>query len=96
MARLGLLSGLLLHALCASHRPTLPRVALALVLTVLYAASDELHQSLVPNRMGRAQDVAIDTTRRHRRRRPRLADPSGPQAGWGSTGACSLSSPPGP
>jgi VanZ family protein len=61
MASFGLLSGLLLHALCASRRPTLPRAALALVLTVLYAASDELHQSLVPNRMGRAQDVAIDT-----------------------------------
>lgn len=61
MASFGLLSGLLLHALCVNGRPTLPRAALALVLTVLYAASDELHQSMVPDRMGRPQDVAIDT-----------------------------------
>ncbi len=61
MASFGLLSGLLLHALCANGRPTLSRAALALTVTVLYAASDELHQSLVPDRMGRPQDVAIDT-----------------------------------
>ena len=61
MAAFGLLSGLILHALCANARPTWSRAALALSLTVLYAISDELHQSLVPNRSGRPQDVAIDT-----------------------------------
>jgi VanZ family protein len=61
MAAFGMLSGLILQALCANARPRLSRAALALVLTVLYAASDELHQSLVPNRSGRVQDVAIDT-----------------------------------
>jgi VanZ family protein len=61
MAAFGMLSGLILHALSANRRPSWSRAALALVLTVLYAVSDELHQSLVPNRSGRLQDVAIDT-----------------------------------
>ncbi|MFZ5824200.1 MAG: VanZ family protein [Bacillota bacterium] len=33
----------------------------ALVVTVLFAISDEYHQSFVPNREGRWYDVAIDT-----------------------------------
>lgn len=33
---------------------------LALALTLLYAASDEYHQTFVPNRTGRALDVLID------------------------------------
>lgn len=36
------------------------RPGLAIVLGILYAASDELHQSLVPGRMGAPLDVAID------------------------------------
>lgn len=38
------------------------QAALVITLTFLYAASDELHQRLVPNREGRFQDVLIDTT----------------------------------
>jgi VanZ family protein len=37
------------------------RLLTALVLTILYAASDEYHQTFVPGRAGRIQDVAIDT-----------------------------------
>ncbi|HUW24012.1 MAG TPA: VanZ family protein [Patescibacteria group bacterium] len=33
----------------------------ALVISVLYAASDEYHQTFVPGRAGRIWDVAIDT-----------------------------------
>lgn len=36
--------------------------ALAWVLAVLYAASDEYHQTFVPGRFGRASDVLIDAT----------------------------------
>ncbi|MDZ7611938.1 MAG: VanZ family protein [Candidatus Moranbacteria bacterium] len=35
---------------------------LAFSLTVIYAASDEIHQSFVENRAGRATDVAVDAT----------------------------------
>lgn len=34
--------------------------ALAFVLSVLYALSDEYHQSFVPGRAGRASDVLVD------------------------------------
>jgi len=37
------------------------RAWMAVVLGVLYAASDELHQTFVPGRHGRPLDVAIDT-----------------------------------
>jgi VanZ family protein len=60
MATFALLGGLILLALVGRGRPTLPRVLLALGLTVLYAVSDELHQSYVPDRTGRAEDVVID------------------------------------
>jgi VanZ family protein len=36
------------------------RAGLALVLGVLYAVSDEIHQSFVPGRLGSPVDVAID------------------------------------
>jgi VanZ family protein len=36
------------------------RLGLALVLGVLYAVSDEVHQEFVPSRMGSPLDVAID------------------------------------
>ncbi|MGH7943043.1 MAG: VanZ family protein [Limisphaerales bacterium] len=38
-----------------------PRVCGALLLVLLYAASDEFHQSFVPNRTPRVFDVCIDT-----------------------------------
>ena len=39
----------------------LRRTGLAFVLAVLYAASDELHQTFVPGRHGSPVDVAIDS-----------------------------------
>jgi VanZ family protein len=60
VAAFGLLGGLVLYALCANARPTIARAILAMAITTLYAVSDELHQSLVPDRSGRAQDVVID------------------------------------
>lgn len=60
LAAFGLLGGLVLYALCANARPTIARAVLAMAITTLYAVSDELHQSIVPNRTGRAQDVVID------------------------------------
>jgi hypothetical protein len=46
-------------------RRTLPakRAAgwLALAITVLYAVTDEFHQTLVPGRLGNAADVLVDT-----------------------------------
>jgi VanZ family protein len=36
------------------------RVSLALALTLLYAASDEYHQTFVPNRQGRVSDALVD------------------------------------
>jgi len=40
----------------------LPSLALAWVLTVLYAMSDEFHQTFVPGRNGNALDVLIDAS----------------------------------
>ncbi len=60
LATFALLAGLILLALVGRERPTLGRALLALALTVLYATSDELHQSLVPDRTGRAEDVVVD------------------------------------
>ncbi len=37
------------------------RPGVAMLLGLLYAASDELHQSFVPGREGRPRDVAIDS-----------------------------------
>jgi VanZ family protein len=57
--------------LWAAIRKTLPqnsrpwhasRVALVIGFAFLYAASDEMHQAMVPNREGRFQDVLIDIT----------------------------------
>lgn len=60
LATYALLAGLLLYALAGPRRPTLRSALVALALTALYAVSDELHQSLVPDRTGRAADVLID------------------------------------
>jgi VanZ family protein len=60
LAAFGLLGGLVLYALCANARPSIARAVVAMAITTLYAVGDELHQSLVPDRSGRVQDVAID------------------------------------
>jgi VanZ family protein len=60
MASFALLAGLVLYALEGWGRPSLRSVIAALALTAAYAVSDEFHQSLVPDRTGRAADVLVD------------------------------------
>lgn len=57
----GILAGLLLFALAGFRRPTLATAAVALGLATLYAVIDEWHQSMVPSRTGRVEDVVTDT-----------------------------------
>lgn len=61
LASFGLLALLLAWALGAvlDRRRAL---AMALGLTLLYAITDEFHQSFIPGRQGRWYDVLIDTT----------------------------------
>ncbi len=55
------LAWLLVRAL-VQEGPVQPRhLRLALLLTILYALSDELHQSFVPGRTARLLDVGFDT-----------------------------------
>jgi VanZ family protein len=63
LAHLGayaLLAGLLLFALCGANRPTVRAAAIAGAIAMIYALSDELHQSFVPDRTGRADDLVVD------------------------------------
>lgn len=57
----GMLSASLLLALSQGRRPRLSLALIAFTLTMLYAASDELHQSFVPDRTGRVDDLVVDT-----------------------------------
>ncbi len=54
------LAALLLVALSHGRRPRLRDAAIAFGLTVLFAISDEWHQSFVPDRSGRLDDVVTD------------------------------------
>jgi VanZ family protein len=54
------LAALLLFALARGGRPSRRHVTIAFGLTLLYGASDELHQSFVPDRAGRVEDLAVD------------------------------------
>lgn len=56
----GLLAALLLAALSWGRRPRLRDAALAFAIAVAYGVTDELHQSFVPTRNGRIDDVVID------------------------------------
>ena len=56
-----LLAGLILFALARGTRPGWRHVVVAFALSVLYGASDELHQSFVPDRAGRIDDLIVDT-----------------------------------
>lgn len=60
-AEYAILALLLLRALRLHPIPGRGAVALALLITVLYAASDELHQALVPTRTASLQDFLVDT-----------------------------------
>ena len=55
------LAGCLLLALSRERRPRPVDVVIAFVIAVLYGASDELHQSFVPDRTGRLDDLVVDT-----------------------------------
>jgi len=57
-----MLAFLTMRALCKGHAlPLSKAAATGIVLVVAYAASDELHQSFVPNRDPRVTDVMIDS-----------------------------------
>lgn len=56
----GILYLLLLWPL-GRRKPWLKGALLALLLTFLYACSDELHQTFIPRRVGQVSDVLIDT-----------------------------------
>lgn len=49
-----------LRALAPEGRPSPTAQAQALAICLLWAASDEWHQTFVPGRTGRVRDVAID------------------------------------
>jgi VanZ family protein len=53
---------LFLRALRGTQSPTRQHLAWAFTLTVLYAITDEYHQTLVPGRAGRWEDVVIDAS----------------------------------
>ncbi len=54
------LGGLLLVALARAGRPRPIHALVAWALAVGYGLTDEFHQSFVPDRMGRLNDVAVD------------------------------------
>ncbi len=55
-----LLAAFLLVALSGARRPRARDVLIAFGLTIAYALSDEWHQSFVPDRTGRLDDVVTD------------------------------------
>jgi len=58
MIAYGVLAGLFWRAL--NGRPALPRAGMSWLLAVLYAATDEYHQTFVPGRHGRPMDLLFD------------------------------------
>ena len=54
------LAGLSLVALSWGRLPRFQDAAVALVIATVYGLTDELHQSFVPDRMGRLDDVITD------------------------------------
>jgi len=62
MAGYAVFGCLILRALRKAHALPLPKATwLAILLVAAYAASDEWHQTFVPNRTGQVSDVVIDT-----------------------------------
>lgn len=58
MAAYGVLASLFWRAL--NGRPALARAGMSWLLAVLYAATDEYHQTFVPGRHGRLMDLGFD------------------------------------
>lgn len=55
---------LVYRALCIYSEKRLPvykKLLIALIITLLYAVTDEIHQTFVPTREGTVRDVAIDS-----------------------------------
>lgn len=57
----GILAVLLYRAFLGYEKTKITALVLSLLITVVYAASDEFHQSFVSGREGRLRDVIIDT-----------------------------------
>jgi VanZ family protein len=57
----GVLAFLIARALAKQGWPPGRIVGVGLFLCVMYAASDEFHQSFVPGRYGKVRDVALDS-----------------------------------
>ncbi len=55
------LGALTVNALCSSGVRGFKGIAAALIVCVLYAVSDEIHQLFVPGRSGQLTDVLIDS-----------------------------------
>lgn len=60
VAAYGLLTLLLGWALAGRGRPTPRTVSLAMLLAILYGVTDEWHQTFVPSRTGRVEDLVWD------------------------------------
>jgi VanZ family protein len=60
LATFAFLAALILHAIGGRRAPTARTAGAAVLLTLLYAMSDELHQAFVPGRTGRLQDIGTD------------------------------------
>ncbi|WP_411953970.1 VanZ family protein [Alkalibacillus sp. S2W] len=56
-----LLAILLMNAIRLYHLRTVNRVVIALGVSILYAASDEYHQTFIDGRAGQVSDVLIDS-----------------------------------
>ncbi len=55
------LYALTLRALASGKQPSKKTYSIALLVTILYAISDEMHQTFVPTREGTLRDVIIDS-----------------------------------
>lgn len=60
VATYAFLAGLVLYAVTGLARPSRRDIVVALVVTLLYGLSDEIHQANVPDRKGRIEDLFID------------------------------------
>jgi VanZ family protein len=52
---------LLIRSIYISHKDKKELYKTAFIIAVLYAVSDEIHQTFTPTREGRIRDVVIDT-----------------------------------
>lgn len=60
LASYAFLAGLLLFAVAGLGRPRRRDVVVAFAVAVLYGVSDEIHQTYIPERSGRIEDVLTD------------------------------------